>query len=114
MSVTLSCNKMDLFRDINKGKFGNNPKLKREAKHELGELGGEKLAEAHEKRVKMAGKMKSSHADISDMVGSWRSPGLKNVKYPSQRNSCPEGGKHSFESHGGKVGTVCRKCLHSR
>lgn len=49
---------MDLFNHIEKGKFGHNPKLKREAKHELKELGGEKAAEAHEKKVKMAGKMK--------------------------------------------------------
>lgn len=48
---------MDLFRDIKKGKFGQNPKLKKEAKHELNELGGEKVAEAHEKKVEMAKKM---------------------------------------------------------
>lgn len=48
---------MDLFRDIKKGKFGHNPKLKKEAKHELKELGGEKAAQAHEKKVKMATKM---------------------------------------------------------
>lgn len=50
---------MDLFRDIKKGKFGNDPHLKKEAKHELKELGGEKVAEKHEEKVKkMAGKMK--------------------------------------------------------
>jgi hypothetical protein len=40
---------MDLFRDIEKG---HNKKLKHEAKHELEELGGEKQAEAYEKRIK--------------------------------------------------------------
>ena len=52
----ISTNNMDLFRDIKKGKFGNNPKLKREAKHELKELGGPKRAEAHEKKIEMAKK----------------------------------------------------------
>ncbi len=43
---------MDLFRDIKKGRFGSNPKLKREARHELDELGGEALANKFEKHVK--------------------------------------------------------------
>ncbi len=43
---------MDLFKDIKEGKFGRSTKLKREAKHELKELGGEKKAEAYEKKVK--------------------------------------------------------------
>jgi len=44
---------MDLFRDIAKGK---DKELKKEAKHELSELGGEKRAEAYEKRVKKSKK----------------------------------------------------------
>lgn len=43
---------MDLFRDIQKGKFGKSKKLKMEAKHELKELGGKKKAEAYEKALK--------------------------------------------------------------
>ena len=42
---------MDLFRDIEKGKYGKNPKLKKEAKHELKELGGKKKAEKFEKAL---------------------------------------------------------------
>ena len=42
---------MDLFRDINKGKFGKSVALKEEAKHELGELGGYKKAETFEKSL---------------------------------------------------------------
>jgi hypothetical protein len=57
---------MDLFRDIKKGKFGNNPKLKREAKHEVKELGGEKVAEAHEKKVEMAKKMKPNPKGVME------------------------------------------------
>lgn len=44
---------MDLFKDIAKGK---DKKLKKEAKHELYELGGEKKAEAYEKRIKTSKK----------------------------------------------------------
>lgn len=44
---------MDLFKDIAKGK---NKDLKKEAKYELSELGGEKKAEAYEKKVKQAKK----------------------------------------------------------
>ena len=52
---------MDLFRDIKKGKFGSNPKLKHEAKHELKELGGAKKAEKYEKAIKrMKGKPQRS------------------------------------------------------
>jgi hypothetical protein len=43
---------MDLFEDIQKGKFGKNKSLKKEAKHELGELGGMKTTEKFEKMVK--------------------------------------------------------------
>ena len=46
---------MDLFRDISKGKYGNNKELKKESKHELAELGGEKRAEKFEKCVKGKG-----------------------------------------------------------
>lgn len=42
---------MDLFKDIAKGKFGKSGKLKKEAKHELKELGGKKKAEAYEKAI---------------------------------------------------------------
>ena len=44
---------MDLFKTIQHGKDKN---LKKEAKHELNELGGEKKAEAYEKKVKKAKK----------------------------------------------------------
>lgn len=44
---------MDLFKTI---EHGHNKKLKKEAKHELSELGGEKQAEAYEKRVKKSKK----------------------------------------------------------
>ena len=40
---------MDLFKDI---KAHGSKHLKKEAKHELAELGGEKRAEAYEKRIK--------------------------------------------------------------
>lgn len=40
---------MDLFKTIAKG---HDKKLKHEAKHELHELGGEKKAEAYERKVK--------------------------------------------------------------
>ncbi len=43
---------MDLFRDIAKGEFGKSRKLKKEAKHELKELGGKRKAEALEKKIK--------------------------------------------------------------
>ena len=46
-------NFMDLFKDIKKS---GNDKLKKEAKHELSELGGEKKAEAYEKKVKKSKK----------------------------------------------------------
>lgn len=42
---------MDLFKNIAKGK---DKELKKEAKHELSELGGEKKAEAYEKKIKDA------------------------------------------------------------
>ena len=44
---------MDLFKTIAKGKDKD---LKKEAKHELSELGGEEKAEAYEKKVKEAKK----------------------------------------------------------
>lgn len=43
---------MDLFADIKSGKFGKSKALKKESKHELKELGGEKKAEKYEKEVK--------------------------------------------------------------
>ena len=51
VKVILDYNFMDLFRDIEKGKYGKNPKLKKEAKHELKELGGKKRAEKFEKAL---------------------------------------------------------------
>lgn len=45
---------MDLFRDIKRGKSFTKSKLKREAEHELKELGGMKKAEAYEKALKRA------------------------------------------------------------
>ena len=42
---------MDLFRDIAHNKYGDNKKLKKEAKHELKELGGKKKAEKYEKAL---------------------------------------------------------------
>lgn len=44
---------MDLFKTLEHGK---DKKLKKEAKHELSELGGEKKAEAYEKKVKKSKK----------------------------------------------------------
>lgn len=44
---------MDLFKTIEKS---GNKKLKHEAKHELEELGGEKRAEAYEKKIKKSKK----------------------------------------------------------
>jgi hypothetical protein len=43
---------MDLFKDIFKGKKFTPNKLKREAKHELKELGGMGKAEKYEKALK--------------------------------------------------------------
>lgn len=42
---------MDLFRDIEKGKFGKSKSLRKEAKHELKELGGKKNAQKFEKAL---------------------------------------------------------------
>lgn len=44
---------MDLFKKIEKG---DTKDLKKTAKHELSELGGEKKAEAYEKKVKKSKK----------------------------------------------------------
>lgn len=43
---------MDLFRDIAKGKRFTKSALKKEAKHELKELGGPKKAAAYERALK--------------------------------------------------------------
>jgi len=43
---------MDLFRDIEKGKFGKSKKLKKEAKHELKEFGGKAKAEAIQRKIR--------------------------------------------------------------
>ncbi len=42
---------MDLFKDIARGKKFTNKGLKKEAKHELKELGGMKKAEKYEKAL---------------------------------------------------------------
>ncbi len=42
---------MDLFRDAIKGKKFTKSSLKKEAKHELKELGGMKRAKAHEEAI---------------------------------------------------------------
>lgn len=44
---------MDLFKDIFKGKKFSPNKLKKEAKHELHELGGMKKAQRYEKALKL-------------------------------------------------------------
>ncbi len=44
--------KMDLFKDIKRGKRFTKSSLKKEAAHELKELGGMKKAEAFEKALK--------------------------------------------------------------
>lgn len=49
---------MDLFKDIEKGKKFTKKGLKKEARHELKELGGKKRAEALEKAIE---KKKGGH-----------------------------------------------------
>lgn len=71
---------MDLFRDIKKGKFGNNKRLKREATHELDELGGEERAEKYEKDVKKI-KANSKGKALESMKGKLGKAGMSKSHY---------------------------------
>lgn len=50
---------MDLFKDISKGKKFTKSSLKKEAKHELKELGGMKRAEVYEKAIEKCKKCRT-------------------------------------------------------
>lgn len=63
---------MDLFKDIQKGKFGKNKNLKRAAKHELNELGGKRKAQALENRIKAAREKTKGH------YAAWSKPTSSN------------------------------------
>ena len=59
---------MDLFKDISKGKKFTKKGLKKEAKHELKELGGKRKAEALEKAIEKKKESKNlSHKGFSSL-----------------------------------------------
>lgn len=57
---------MDLFKDIQKGKKFTKKGLKKEARHELKELGGKAKAQALENKIKNAKKGKPEMIDMEN------------------------------------------------